>query len=136
MARSDKAPVIVIVGPCASGKSTLAAALRDLGVDVRIVAQEHSIVSDLWRRPGPDVLIGLNVDLEILRARRAPTWPASVYASQQDRLAPAFAAADLVIDTSSLSADQVIERAAEWLRGRGLVVNEVVAEPDADLSSG
>ncbi|MGC4190656.1 MAG: hypothetical protein QM589_05380 [Thermomicrobiales bacterium] len=119
--RTGRDPVVVIVGPCASGKSTLAVALRRFGIDARIVAQEHSIVADLWRRQQPDVLIGLDVDLETLRARRSPTWPASVYASQRERLAPAFAAAGLVVDTSPLDADQVVAVVVAWLRERGLV---------------
>ncbi|MGN6032187.1 MAG: hypothetical protein ACTHQE_11035 [Thermomicrobiales bacterium] len=129
----DRAPIVVIVGPCASGKSTLATALRELGLDPRIVAQEHSIVTDLWRRQRPDVLIGLDVDLATLRARRAPTWPASVYASQRERLAPAFAAADLVVDTTPLDAAEVAGIVAAWLRQRGFVP-DAGAEPP--VSSG
>ncbi|MGB3328155.1 MAG: hypothetical protein WBA46_04320 [Thermomicrobiales bacterium] len=131
--RTNASPVVVIVGPCASGKSTVKQALQDLGLDARIVAQEHSIVSDLWRRAGADILIGLDVDLATLRARRAPTWPASVYASQQTRLAPAFAAADLVVDTSPLTAEDVVAEIVAFLRERGVDL----AEPDApaDLSS-
>lgn len=121
MASDEQTPlVVVIVGPCASGKSTLAAALREAGLDVRIVAQEHSIVADLWRRQHPDLLIGLDVDLPTLRERRSPTWPASVYTSQRERLAPAFAAADLVVDTTPLDAAEVIAVVRDWLRERGL----------------
>jgi len=133
VARQDRAPVVVIVGPCASGKSTLAAALRDRGLDTRIVAQEHSIVADLWRRQRPDVLIGLDVDLATLRARRAPTWPASVYASQQERLAPAFAAADLVVDTTPLDAEAVVGIVLAWLQERGFAPD---ADAGASVSSG
>lgn len=111
----ERAPIVVIVGPCASGKSTLAAALRAHGFSVRIVAQEHSAVPYLWQRSHPDLLIALDVDLEHLRDRRSPTWLASVYASQRGRLAQAFAAADLVVDTSALSAKEVVERVLGWL---------------------
>lgn len=132
MASDEQTPlVVVIVGPCASGKSTLAAALREAGLDVRIVAQEHSIVADLWRRQHPDLLIGLDVDLPTLRERRSPTWPASVYANQRERLAPAFAAADLVVDTTPLDAAEVIAVVRDWLRERGL---DGEAEPP--ISSG
>lgn len=132
MASDERTPLVVaIVGPCASGKSTLAAALREAGLDVRIVAQEHSIVADLWRRQHPDLLIGLDVDLPTLRARRSPTWPASVYASQRERLAPAFAAADLLVDTTPLDADEVIAVVRDWLRERGLD-----GEAESPVSSG
>jgi hypothetical protein len=115
--RSDS-PKVVIVGPCASGKSSLAAALRDRGIDARVVAQEHSIIRDLWHRQDPDLLIALDVDLETLRARRSPTWLASVYESQRARLAPAFMAADLVLDTSPLALDAVIATVLAWLEGK------------------
>lgn len=114
-------PMVVIVGPCASGKSTLKSALQELGLDARIVAQEHSIVSDLWQRKDPDILIGLDVDLDTLRSRRTPTWPATVYASQRIRLAPAFGAADLVVDTSPLSTSDVVEIVVAFLRERGVL---------------
>lgn len=117
--RGRQSPVIVIVGPCASGKSSLAAALREHGLDARVVAQEHSMVSDLWRRRNPDVLIGLDVDLETLRARRSPAWLAPVYESQRARLAGAFGEADLLLDTSPLSRDEVIETVLAWLRTQG-----------------
>ncbi|MBP9503378.1 MAG: hypothetical protein KBF17_14555, partial [Candidatus Promineofilum sp.] len=41
---------VAVVGPCASGKSTLVAALRAAGYDARHPAQEHSFVKDMWRR--------------------------------------------------------------------------------------
>lgn len=112
-------PVVVIVGPCASGKSTLAEALRHREYVVRIVAQEHSAVPDLWMRSNPDILIALDVDLEHLRQRRSPTWLAAVYASQRHRLRNAFAAADLVVDTSHVPADGVLETVLTWLSAHG-----------------
>jgi hypothetical protein len=110
---------VVIVGPCASGKSTLAEALRARGFAARIVAQEHSAVPNLWMRSHPDVLVVLDVDLEHLRERRSPTWLASVYANQRYRLRNAFAAADLVVDTSALTAAGVLETVLAWLTAHG-----------------
>jgi dienelactone hydrolase len=107
---------IVVVGSCASGKSSLVAALASLGYDAHVCGQEHSIVRELWRHSRPDVLIALAVDLSTIRRRRSPTWPESIYAAQQERLASAFAAADLVIDTIRLDLDGVIASATDWLR--------------------
>lgn len=90
---------IAVVGPCASGKSTLVDALVARGYRAYAVGQEHSIIRDLWKRRDPDVLIALDLDLDVVRQRRSPTWPAAVYAVQHERLQPAFAAADLLIDT-------------------------------------
>jgi len=39
---------IMIVGPCAAGKTTLEANLTKLGYDARAVAQEHSEVQTMW----------------------------------------------------------------------------------------
>lgn len=90
---------IAVVGPCASGKSTLVDALVARGYRAYAVGQEHSIIRDLWKRRDPDVLIALDLDLDVVRRRRSPTWPAEIYAVQHERLQPAFAAADLLIDT-------------------------------------
>lgn len=106
---------IVVVGPCASGKSTLAAALRGLGYDVYVCGQEHSAIADLWQRAGPDVLIALDVDLPTLRWRRGGSWSATLYAVQRRRLASAFAVADLVLDGGALSQEMVVTQARRWL---------------------
>ena len=98
-------PRVVLVGPCASGKSTLAARLAAAGIDARVCGQEHSAIRDLWRKMHPDLLVALDVDLETLRERRSPTWPERLYEVQRARLAGAFAAADLVIDTAATDPD-------------------------------
>lgn len=90
---------IAVVGPCASGKSTLVDALKARDYDAYVVAQEHSIIRDLWNRRNPDVLIALDLDLEVVRQRRSPTWSSEIYAVQHERLREAFDAADLRIDT-------------------------------------
>jgi predicted ATPase len=97
--RADDPRKIVVVGPCAAGKTTLVAALIERGYNAYAVAQEHSIVRDLWNRRDPDVVVALDLDLAVLRQRRSPTWSADIYARQHERLQPAFAAAHLLIDT-------------------------------------
>lgn len=99
---------VVVVGPCASGKTTLVESLRAAGVDARVSGQEHSAVRDLWQRLDPDVLIVLDLDLATLRDRRQPTWPAVLYDVQHERLRGAFAAASAVIDTSRASPAEVL----------------------------
>ena len=90
---------IVVVGPCASGKTTLVDELVRRGYRAYAVAQEHSIIRDLWQKRDPDVVIALDLDLAVVRERRSPTWSADIYAAQHERLQPAFEAADLLIDT-------------------------------------
>lgn len=110
-------PRIVVVGPCASGKSTLVTRLRDKGYDAHAVAQEHSAVRDLWKRKDPDALVALDVSLEEVRNRRSPDWLEAVYQRQHERLASAYAAADLTIDTAAHDADAVLAIVESWLGG-------------------
>lgn len=92
-------PRVVVVGTCASGKTTLAAALRNEGVDATVCAQEHSDVATLWSHSEPDLLVLIEIDLATIRARRSPTWPRAIYEAQLRRLANARAAADIIIDS-------------------------------------
>lgn len=107
---------IVLVGPCASGKTTLAHRLQAHGHEVRVCGQEHSGIRDFWRHMHPDVLIALDVDLATLRQRRSAAWPESLYNVQRGRLASAFAAADIVVDSTSNDADEVADHVLNWLR--------------------
>jgi dienelactone hydrolase len=94
---------LVVVGPCASGKTTLVAALREAGVDASVCAQEHSEIPTLWNHTEPDLLVLLEVDLATIRARRSPTWPEQIFLEQQRRLENARASADVVIDGRTAS---------------------------------
>ncbi len=106
---------IVVVGPCASGKSTLTNHLRDLGFDAKVCGQEHSSIQHLWKRLQPDLLVALDVDLVTLRKRRHPSWSEGLYATQQQRLRSAFRSADLSIDSTSASAERVVKKVLDWL---------------------
>jgi hypothetical protein len=118
------APRVVVVGHCGSGKSTLVARLRERGIDAVTSAQEHSIVSDLWRRRGADLLIYLDIDLDGIRRRRGKHWPESIYRVQETRLAGAREAADLVINTGQENLDQTMSAAEDLvLRWRGRHLN-------------
>jgi hypothetical protein len=101
---------VVVVGPCASGKTTLAIRLRECGIDARVCGQEHSAIRNLWLRMEPDILVALALDLETLRERRSPRWPKRLYDVQMERLRDAYAAANVVIDTSSTSPDDMVAR--------------------------
>ncbi len=118
-ARSEQPSVdsrrIVVVGPCASGKTTLTHHLRDLGYDARVCGQEHSSIRHLWKRLQPDLLIALDVDLRTLRRRRHPSWPETLYGVQRKRLELAFRSADLSIDSSSVSAADAVEHVLAWI---------------------
>jgi hypothetical protein len=106
---------IVVVGPCAAGKSTLVTALRLFGYDARVSGQEHSEISSLWRHSDPDVLIALEVDIAAVRRRRGEHWPEWLLQRQIERLRDAEAVADLTIDTSRLDQRAVFERVVAYL---------------------
>ncbi|MFQ5420067.1 MAG: hypothetical protein ACE5EY_06855, partial [Anaerolineae bacterium] len=106
---SEKPIRIALVGPCAAGKSTLAAGLKAAGLTVRQPAQEHSYVADMWQRMSrPDLLIYLDVDFEHVQTRRPKNHggPARL-AQQTGRLAHARAHCDFYVDTSVLPPKEV-----------------------------
>jgi len=103
---------VAVVGPCASGKSTLVAALRAAGYEARHPAQDHSYVLDMWQRVvDPDVLIYLDISYEALLARRPHFGEREYLEREKGRLAHARAHADVVVDTSELTAEEVRQRA-------------------------
>lgn len=114
MAESDK--WIAVVGPCASGKSTLVTKLREHNVPTRMPAQEHSYIPDMWNRiVHPEVLIYLDADDETLRSRRSGLTD-EYLARERELLQHAREHADLVIDTSDLTPDEVLDRTRTWLK--------------------
>ena len=102
--------VLGVVGPCASGKSTLVSALRALDYQVRHIAQEHSYVSDMWRQIGkPDFLIYLEVSFEVSTQRNSTSWTEGIFNNQVHRLKHAREHADLNINTNDLTPRQVLD---------------------------
>lgn len=118
MTASDerRSPRIAVVGPCASGKSTLVKRLLDHGYQANAIAQEHSAVKDLWKSRNPDLLIALDVSLEVVRQRRSPDWLEAVYKRQHSRLKSAYESADLIIDTEEHDADAVFDLSMDLIR--------------------
>jgi cytidylate kinase len=86
---------VVIVGPCASGTTTLAEGLRRAGYDAHPCAQEHSYVPDMWRMSQPDVLIYLDATMETIKRRRDVRWSKQHLAAETARLAHARQHCDL-----------------------------------------
>jgi hypothetical protein len=109
------APRVVVVGHCASGKSTLVDYLRSDGIDAVASGQEHSEIPELWRRSNADLLIYLDVDLETIQKRRGGGWPKMIFDLQEARLRSAREAADLVIDASRHRADEVFMRSRAYV---------------------
>jgi deoxyadenosine/deoxycytidine kinase len=109
--------LVGVVGPCAAGKSTLIAGLKERGYQVKHIAQEHSFVPDMWLRvTRPDLLVYLDVSFPVSNQRRALDWTEKDYLEQLKRLSHARQHADLYIHTDRLSIPEVLKRVATFLR--------------------
>lgn len=113
----DTRPLIGIVGPCGSGKSTLVKNLEQRGYRCRHIAQEHSYVKHMWQViTNPDVLIFLQCSFENSTTRRKLNWLPSDYEEQQRRLSHAREHAHIIIETDPLNADEVLAQALDYLK--------------------
>ncbi len=101
---------IAFVGPCGSGKSTIAHRLQELGIDARMPAQEHSGVPAMWQKLlHPDYLIVLDAPNPVLRQRRPGIDLNDAYlAEQRRRMAHAFAHAHATFNTATMTPDEIV----------------------------
>lgn len=107
---------VAVVGTCASGKTSVVAALREHGVDAYAVAQEHSGISGLWRHLEPDRLVYLENGLETIQRRRDDdSWPDWIYQLQLQRLQEARERADLVVVTDDLDVPAIVEHVLDMI---------------------
>lgn len=115
----SKSPLIGVVGPCGSGKSTLISGLEKHGYACRHIAQEHSYVPTMWQVISkPDILVFLNASFPVSTARRQLNWLLKDYEEQYRRLSHAHTHAHIIIDTDDLSPDQVLQKTLDYLNGR------------------
>jgi cytidylate kinase len=117
MDKEPDSPLIGIVGPCGSGKSTLMSGLEHHGYRCRHIAQEHSYVKQMWQViTKPDILIYLHSSFENSTKRRKLNWTLADYREQLSRLSHAREHAQLIVDTDSLNIDEVLAQALEHLK--------------------
>jgi len=120
MSASQK-PVIGLVGPCKSGKTTLKRLLVGQGYTVKHIAQEHSYAPQMWKKiADPDVLVFLQVSYQATLQRSNLTWFESEYQTQLKRLRHAFEHADLAVDTDDKTPEEIFEIVLDYLDSRNL----------------
>ena len=115
--------LIGIVGPCASGKSTLITGFNLENIRFRHIAQEHSYVPAMWQRlTNPDILIFLDASYEVTCRRRRLNWTVDEYLEQHRRLAHARVHADCYILTDDLSPQEVRDHVLDFLRSKEIIL--------------
>jgi deoxyadenosine/deoxycytidine kinase len=117
----QKTWLIGVVGPCASGKSTLITGFNLENIRFRHIAQEHSYVAAMWQRlTNPDFLIFLDASYPVTLQRRNLNWTMDEYQEQHRRLSHARIHADCYILTDDLSPVDVRNRVLEFLQSKGI----------------
>ena len=119
---------IVVVGVCAAGKTTLFRELQGLGIPVRAVAQEHSLVRGLFRRHGRHPLVLLTADWATVHRRRRLNWEPAFYRVEWLRLEEARSEADLIVPTDYRTPCQVADVVCRWW-DRRLGLDRLAADP-------
>lgn len=116
-------PLIGVVGPCGSGKTTLINLLRAYHLNLRHIAQEHSYVPSMWQRiTKPDILIFLDASFPETIRRRNLNWTMEEYLEQHRRLAHARQHANFYIMTDGLTPDAVAMEIWNFLKNLGGVL--------------
>lgn len=113
-------PLILIVGVCASGKTTLSGGLQKLGYNASSFAQEHSVTPFVWRRKEPDFLIYLICEYETIKRRKTINWDHAEYLRQIQWLSDAYDHADLVVRTDPFVPEELINHVDYLLKRRTL----------------
>jgi len=108
---------IGVVGVCGSGKSSLAARLRQAGYDAHDIAQEHSYVPDMWRRiHPPDILIYLDASYETVTERRPGSlMTPRLYEQMLYQVRHARQHADLTVLTDAKDEEDVFMEVSSYL---------------------
>jgi deoxyadenosine/deoxycytidine kinase len=121
MSKDDNQARIAIVGPCASGKTTLAHALQAKELSARQIAQEHSYVANMWEvLAKPTILIYLDASYPVCTQRKSLSWTLKEYEAQIERLAHARANCHIYIETDELTPDEVLQCSLQALQNLGI----------------
>jgi len=109
---------VVVIGPCAAGKTTLVSRLIEEGISAVSPAQEHTLIPDLYRHRGEGMVVYLDVSFEEAARRRDIDWGPERLQEQKDFMDSSRRAADVYILTDDLSPDEIAERVLRAVRNR------------------
>lgn len=121
MVSARDAPVVVVVGPCVSGKTTLVSRLKEEGIQARCVAQEHTIIPELYRHGPSDMVVYLDVSYEEAARRRPIDWGPERLKKQKSFMESCRRAADMYVHTDGLGVEEVVKQVVGVVRQRGPV---------------
>ena len=108
--------IVVVVGVCGSGKTTLVKNLQKNGIDAYNVAQEHSCIKQLWKHKKPDKVIMLDASYDVIQQRRGVLWGQETLKDQHQRLQDALNNSDLLIKTDDLTIAEVSDTVLNFLQ--------------------
>lgn len=108
--------IVVVVGVCGSGKTTLVRKLRDNGIEAYNVAQEHSCIKKLWKHKNPNKVIMLDAKYDTIQKRRGVLWGKETLNEQHERLEDARNNSDLFIKTDDLTIAEVADVVLRFLQ--------------------
>jgi hypothetical protein len=115
-------PLIGVVGPCGSGKSTITEGLRKLGINIKPICQEHSYVPTMWQRiTKPDILVFLDASHAETIRRRDLNWSEGEYFEQHRRLHHARENADIYLFTDGSAPEETMQQLVDILVKNGLI---------------
>lgn len=123
-------PRIVVVGPCAAGKTTLVGNLRSQGYNIKSCAQEHSFAPRLWKEYSKaEILVFLDAELPtIARRQNRSDWTQARLDAQRQRLSHARQHCDFYVHTDALTREQVAEAVEAFLHAQGIEAQAVTCE--------
>ncbi|MHB1953252.1 MAG: hypothetical protein ACYCOU_05840 [Sulfobacillus sp.] len=105
---------VVLVGVCASGKTTASQGLANYGIVSRAVAQEHSMVAGLYRKGGLGLVVLLVASWATVHRRRHLAWEPEFYRTEWMRLQGARKDAHLILHTDELNRKEVVDTIVRW----------------------
>lgn len=101
---------ILLLGICASGKTTIAKSLTKQGYDVGVCSQEHSQNPQLWRRQNADFVVVLDCQKSTAEKRRQKKMNLRAYQEQKQKLLDARDHCHLFLPTDNDTVEETAKK--------------------------